>query len=329
MIRLLLFFMIVIDGGKLYAQEIPHRTDWFKEAGFGLFFHYLNGLQNNKDKVNSQGKQTSWNECVNEFNTDTFASQVNETGARYIIFTMMQQQKYLCAPNETYNRFTGYKPGEACSKRDLVEDLFQSLKKYDIKLILYWTGDGPFKDKKAAEGLEYTTQTPEEFVENWAEVAAEYGLRYKEKVAGWWVDGCYSFSGYYDNKWTILARGLRKGFQDRIIALNNPQGGRAHSSTANDDYTTGEQNDFIEVPVCRWRDGAQFHILSWLGENWAKPGLKYEKSYLLNYVADVIGHEGVVSIDVALNRDGTLCEEQFRFLQGFKKDVDKIIENKY
>lgn len=324
-----IIILLLISTVKLNAQDIPHRTDWFKKAGFGLFFHYLYALQNNKESPNSQGKQTSWDECVNEFNTDTFAWQVNETGTKYVIFTMMQITRFLCAPNETYNKFTGYKPGEACSRRDLVEDLYQSLSKYDIKLMLYWTGDGPRKDEQAAQGLGYSKKMPMEFVQNWAEVAADYGLKYKEKLAGWWVDGCYSFAGYNDNRWTMLGKGLRKGFPDRIVAMNNPKEGRSHSSTANDDYTTGEQIDFIEVPVSRWRDGAQFHILSYLGEYWGQPGLKYEKSYLLDYVSNVIMHEGVVSIDVSLNRDGTLCEEQFLYLKGFKEEVDKIIVEKF
>jgi hypothetical protein len=37
----------------------------------------------------------------------------------------------------------------------------------------------------------------------------EYGQRYGEKVAGWWVDGCYPFIGYDDEKLGILARALK------------------------------------------------------------------------------------------------------------------------
>jgi hypothetical protein len=52
-----------------------------------------------------------------------------QAGAGYVIFTMMQRTRYLIAPNDTYDKLTGYKPGEACSTRDLVENLHRSLEK--------------------------------------------------------------------------------------------------------------------------------------------------------------------------------------------------------
>jgi hypothetical protein len=57
---------------------------------------------------------------------------MKETGAGYVIFTIMQQQRFMIAPNETFNRLTGYKTGEACSSRDLIEELYQTLHKRDV-----------------------------------------------------------------------------------------------------------------------------------------------------------------------------------------------------
>ena len=65
----------------------PARTEGLRSKGFGLFFHYLSGLQNNAETVNSLGKETGWDECVDEFDVERFANQVAETGAGYVFFT--------------------------------------------------------------------------------------------------------------------------------------------------------------------------------------------------------------------------------------------------
>ncbi|MBI5833255.1 MAG: hypothetical protein HZB16_13240, partial [Armatimonadetes bacterium] len=103
------------------------NTDWFVQAGYGVFVHYLNDVQNNPSTIQSLGRQTTWDECVREFDTERFAQSMAEAGAGYVIFTMHQRTRFLIAPNAAFDRITGYKPGEACATRDLVEDLYQSL----------------------------------------------------------------------------------------------------------------------------------------------------------------------------------------------------------
>ncbi len=49
------------------------NTDWFRKAGCGVFVHYLAGLQNNREQIHSLGRETSWDECVREFDTERLA----------------------------------------------------------------------------------------------------------------------------------------------------------------------------------------------------------------------------------------------------------------
>ena len=302
------------DGVCGLPADRLHNTDWFSHAGWGIFVHYLNGLQNDSARPNSMGKKTSWNDAVKDFDTEKFAGQIKETGASYVIFTMMQRGKYLNSPNPTYDKLTGYKPGEACVTRDLVEDLYQSLHKRGIKLMLYWTGDGPQDDPQAAKALA-AGGSQAVYIQNWADVAACYGEHYKDKIAGFWVDGCYASIGYNQEKWGILARGLRAGSPTRIIGLNNPYLSRANSSTPNDDYTTGEMNSCGDLPKKRWRDGVQWHVLSFLGNTWADPGLRYSPQWMADYVSRANAVGGVVSIDVALFRDGSIAPAQLKCLK--------------
>ena len=190
----------------------PPETNWFHNAGRGVFTHYLNGLQNNKGP-NSLGRNTSWSDTVDEFDVDAYADSAARAGARYAVITMMQGGIHMIAPNSRYDNYTGYAPGVACARRDLVLDLHAALAKRDLRLLLYWTGDGPHMDHQASAGLGMpncpTTDpkacdcrlgcpdkpgngVPLLFAQRWADVLAEYAQRYGDKVSGWWIDGCYA-----------------------------------------------------------------------------------------------------------------------------------------
>ncbi len=304
-------------------QPSPNpRTDWFHEAGYGVFVHYLSGLQNSPAQFHSLGHETPWNECVAEFDTEAFAATMHEVGAGYVIFTVMQRNRTMIAPNATFDRISGYKPGEACATRDLIDDLYQSLTRYKIPLMLYYTGDGPIDDPQARQAFGWTDPINDDFVERWSSVAREYGERYGKKVAGWWVDGSYPWLGYNDQRLAVFAEALRAGNPDRIVAFNRGVDPKVMSYTPHEDYTCGEQNRFFDMPPERFLDGEQWHILSYLGDRWGAPGCAYSKCDLGDYVFEVHRRGGVVSIDVILFRDGSLDRSQIELLKAVRHALD-------
>lgn len=310
-------------GQDIAMKTTGGKTDWLLDAGYGVFVHYLSGLQNNPDQVHSLGKKTTWDACVAEFDAERFADTMAKVGAGYVIFTVMQISRFMIAPNATFDRITGYKPGEACAKRDLIADLYASLHRRNIPLLLYWTGDGPRGDPKAAKAFGLGGKTVSvEFVKKWADVAAEYGERYGTEVAGWWVDGCYRWLGYDDARLAILAKGLRAGNANRLLAFNPGVEQRVRSYSRHEDYTCGEQNRFSDMPVRRFIDGEQWHILSYLGTGWAHPGSQYTKRELSEYVFDVHQRGGAVSIDVLLFRDGSLDRSQVEILKAVRHELN-------
>lgn len=309
--------LAALAAAPAWSQQAPARasTDWFRKAGYGVFVHYLTGLQNNREHVASLGRETAWDQCVKEFDTERFAATMAEVKAGYVIFTVMQITRHMVAPNATFDRISGYKPGAACATRDLVLDLHRSLSKRGIALMLYWTGDGPRADPRAGPAFGCGTPVTAEFVRKWASVVREYGERYGYKVAGYWVDGCYPFIGYDDEKLGIMADGLRAGNPRRIIALNRGVDPVVMSYTRHEDYTTGEQNAFTDVPVSRFIDGEQWHVLSYLGKGWGQAGVAYTKAELSDYVQAVTERGGVVSVDCLLYRDGSLDRSQVETLK--------------
>jgi len=326
--RTFLAVWLVLSAARTWCLAEPNNpnTDWFSKAGYGVFVHYLHGLQNNPAELHSLGRQTPWDQCVKEFDVNRFADLTAEAGAGYVIFTMEQRTRFLIAPNATFDRITGYKPGEACATRDLVEDLYQALHKKNIPLMLYWTGDGPLDDPKAGSAMGCAAKVTDEYVRRWASVVEEYSRRYGDKVVGWWVDGCYPWLGYDEAKLEILARALKSGNPKSIIALNVGVQDKVRAYSKFEDFTTGEQNEFKDVPANRWVNGEQWHILSFLGnsfQGWGQPGSKYKKKDLIDYVNRVNTGGGVVSIDVLLYRDGSLDRSQLEMLKALRPGLEE------
>lgn len=325
--------MGLLLAGPLFGVTNHPSTDWFQRAGYGVFVHYLWDLQNASNTLHSLGRQTSWDECVREFDVERFAEAMGEAGAGYVIFTMNQRTRFLIAPNAAFDRISGYPPGEACARRDLVLDLHAALARRGIPLMLYSTGDGPREDPKAGAAFHWGAPVTTNFVCRWAEVLREYSERYGDKVKGWWVDGCYKVHGnlaYDEEKLGLLARALKSGNPQAIIAFNNGVDPVVLPYSIHEDYTCGEQNVFHDRPVARWLKGEQWHILSFLGHpslgnhlsaGWGEPGIRYRREDLAEYVAEVNQAGGVVSIDVMLYRDGGLDRSQLELLKGLRREI--------
>ena len=311
---------------------MSHKTDWLYNKKWGVFIHLLNATQNNPRRAENMGAgQTDWSDYIDSLDAELIAEQIAEINAGYLFLTIMQRSKHMLAPNETYDKITGYKPGEACAKRDFVEDMHKALDKRGIGLLLYYTGDGPLDDPQAGAAFGYVNQEEKVsvgFVQKWTDVLKEYSVRYGSKVKGWWVDGCYKFIGYDEPKLKFYADAIRAGNPDALVSLNIGVEARVSPYSASDDFTTGEMNDFQDLPDGRFIDGAQWHTLSFLGvppdgniyNGWCQPKSKYSGEYMRDYVKKVNERGGVVTVDVCMFRDGHIDKEQLSVL-GHLKDL--------
>ena len=48
----------------------------FKSRKWGVFCHYLDGIQNGGGPENTRGRTTSWQKCTQDFDCDRFASHL-------------------------------------------------------------------------------------------------------------------------------------------------------------------------------------------------------------------------------------------------------------
>ncbi|MBQ9545040.1 MAG: hypothetical protein IJV00_07930 [Clostridia bacterium] len=307
-----------------------HITDRLYNKKWGVFFHYLQNLQNNPANPHNQGTGVlPWDECVNALDVHRLAETLNECGAGYCFITVMQGDPYLIAPNRTFDSIAGTLPGQACAKRDLIADLFEALSPYGIDLYLYYTGDGPYKDPDIGSKFGFTSPRSVgvtlPFVKKWSAVLEEYAVRYGKKVCGWWIDGCYrGYFRYTDELLEFYRGACKKGNPDALVAMNNGVFADFQKNCKDEDFVCGEFNDFTAVPPSRFIDGAQAFVLAPLGVTkkgakqygaWGCYGCKRSGEYLKDYVSRVNAAGGVVTIDAALNRDGSLDPEQVEALK--------------
>lgn len=302
--------------------------DKFYGYRWGVFNHFLYTIQNNPALPNSRGERTSWDELVNEFDAEALACRLNEIGAKYYVITVMQGTKYMIAPNDTFDKIAGTKPGEACSTRDLIMDILKALEKYEIDLFLYFTGDGPYKNEEV--GIKFGFVEPREvgvtmdFVVRWASVLREYSLRYGTKIKGWWVDGCYrDHFKYTDELLKPLYDACKAGNPNAIVALNGGVGNGLNMNYPDEDFVCGEYNNLGFLPKERFINGkAQAHILSPLGTqdcgigaSWGSFGLAYDPQYIADYVCNLHNAGGVITFDIGVYRDGSFAQEQIDALK--------------
>ena len=297
-----------------------HLSDRMLEKKWGVFHHYLRTIQNNPAMPHSQGKGgSSWNDCVNALDVKKLASSLASVGAGFCFITVMQGYETMIAPNETFDRIAGTKPGEACAERDLVLELSDALAPYGIDLCLYYTGDGPYAHPEIGKRFGFTEPRSDgvtmPFVEKWAAVLEEYAVRYGKRVSGWWIDGCYrDYFRYTDELLAPYYAACKKGNPDALVAMNNGVFPDYRKNYTGEDFVCGEFNDLTVIPKSRFIDGAQAFLLAPLGETWARHGSRYSGRYLRNFTACVNEAGGVAAYDCALNRDGSLDPEQLEAL---------------
>jgi alpha-L-fucosidase len=304
---------LAVTGSRAQAAEAKSRTEWFRDVHWGVFIHYL---ANNDDVTADE-----WNRLIDSFDAEGLAKQLESARAGYLILTLGQNSGHYLSPNTAYDALTGIRPSK-CSRRDLVDDLDRVLAPRGIRLMVYLPAGAPDGDKVAIEKLEWKRGPYRnlEFQRKWERVIAEWSERWGRKVSGWWFDGCYWPNTMYRSvkppNFATFAGAARKGNADSIVAFNRGVIFPIISVSEQEDYTAGEINDPSNVQVRDfWEDGAQFHMLSYLGKAWSASPPRFTTEQVVEWTKRIAGKGGVVSWDVPTDARGLVPEpflEQLR-----------------
>jgi len=298
---------------------VRHKTDWLKDARWGVFTHYL---------VKPEMSAEQWQRQVDAFDVEGLARRLRSVGAPYICLTIGQNSGHFCAPNATYDELTGIRPSK-CSRRDLVSDLADALAVHGIRLMAYLPAGAPAHDKTACERLQWgwgfqgpwpavhggptTGKRIAEFQRKWEAICRDWSMRFGRKVSGWWIDGCYFADDMYnfpdEPNWSSFAAALRAGNLDSLLAFNPGVRSRVVKHCPVEDYTAGEVDYSLPALLQgRFLDGAQLHILSFLGPTWGAAPPRFPLELVVGYTKYVNACEGVITWDVPIHPSGLVPE---------------------
>jgi hypothetical protein len=282
-----IFIALAIWGGVLGSssalaldtagQTRVNRTQFMRDAKYGLFFHYLPGVNNipaalnsttgyaDSAQMNYSTGRSIWAQTVQNFDATGFASDVAETGAGYVIFAIGQTGGYYCAPSTNYETATGTWRGEFTSQRDLIAAIADALALKSIKTMVYIASDGPAAagpvkrldtsgnyvgEHNPAVYLNLKNQpTPAKdayFRQVFYNMITQWSNDWGTKVSGWWFDGMITSSGWLDPNnvstaynATTLLNAARSGNPNAVVALN-PGPDDYSIPNVGQDYTAGE-----------------------------------------------------------------------------------------
>ncbi|NUQ01986.1 MAG: hypothetical protein HUU35_19235 [Armatimonadetes bacterium] len=308
-------------------------TDWFRDARWGGFIHYLADVASAQQAT--EVPVEDWYRRIDGVNVERLAAQLAEAGAGYCVLTLGQNSGYFLSPNATYDALVGRRPSRL-SPRDLLADFAAALGRYGIRALAYVPSHAPAYDPLAVQGLRCTPPWDasawqlrpgtyliegevdarlSEFQRHWEAVIAEWSTRWGKAVSGWWFDGCYHadrmYRGDAEPSFRTLAAAAKAGNPDSIVAFNPGIKVPIVCHSEFEDYTAGELSGVFPVadqwrPLSRFVDGAQYHALSYLGRTWGQGSPRFSDPFVCGYTIDVNRFGGVVSWDFPVERDGTI-----------------------
>lgn len=322
--RLFLLLCLLLPAA---AQD---RAAWMRQARWGVMTHYLADWMARVHNLKMSVEE--WNRLVDGFDAEGLARQLESVGAGYYLISIGQNSGYYLSPNATYDRLVGIQPSK-CSRRDLVADLYEPLNKRGIKLMVYLPSGAPAGDADARTALQWRNgpYPNREFQLKWEQVIREWALRWGKKVAGWWFDGCYFPNSMYRGaeapNFASFAAAARAGHPDRVLAFNPGVVYRILSVTPEEDYTAGEidQPDRLSIrrSVDGRVDGAQIHVLSFLGKTWGMGEPRFTAEQVVNYSRTVWQAGGAITWDVPVELNGRIPEPFLQQLAAVGKAAAK------
>lgn len=300
------------------ARANRANTDWFVQAGYGLFIHWTSQVPPLKGKVQPYAK------AVAEFDVPKFVNTVVESGAGYLIFTANHAEPTFPAPLKEWEH---YHPGWT-TKRDLINELANELEKHNIRLVVYLASE-ILGGVRASNGVSRLVSTPE-YQDAFERILVAIGNRYGEKIAGYWFDHLsWSKENYPNLSFRRLWHALKAGNPKRLIAYNFwqfPVMTEWQDYWANEGAITIPPTDryanigpakglqyHVSVPI----DGAYMH----LRPDTDMEGPIYKNEQLIEFVKACIAKKGVVSLGTGISQDLQMSGAIVRQLGEVRKAV--------
>ncbi|NLC67622.1 MAG: hypothetical protein GX754_02305 [Clostridiaceae bacterium] len=310
------------------ARKSMANVNRYSKKGYGMMFHWTG------ETCPREGEPKNYELAVRDFDAEEFARQIERVGASYVFFTANHAVRHFPAPLPEWEK---YYPGYT-TKRDLLEDLYHSLSKRGIDLMLYlnFTAaylESPYSgitsDNKGV--IDYTkldVSRREHFTRCCIDILNGIGGRYGKKISGYWIDSCYQLDQQFDGyNFKAIYESAKTGNPDRIVSFNY---WILPVSTPWMDFWAGETARLTNipgeaVPTYGPAKGHTFHELIIMENSWGHfeknipiPDPYYSADELAAFTRAVCGNGGMFTINAEVYQDGTMGE----------KTIDVLVKTK-
>ena len=313
------------------AATLRASTQWMIDAKYGLMFTWTAA------SFPRTGPKKSYEEAVRDFDVNAFADMVANTGAGFIVFCTSWSTYYFPAPIQSWERVA---PGHT-THRDLIAELADALAKRHIKLMLYYHA-GDSKDGWWSRKYVSTMDRGAYFKE-WEDQIREIGLRYGDKLAGWWFDDGLTFYYPLQAPFKAMTEAAKAGNPGRVVGYNSwilPK------ATDLQDYACGE-GDFpdrvpaandVELPVGGsgvFLSGPQKGLQATMtltneGGDWGHitpnaevPAPRYSNAQMIDYIRGAMAHKDVPIINLEVYQDGSASQKTIDEFKAIKAAIQK------
>jgi len=314
------------------AAALRSSTKWMSDAKYGLMFTWTAA------SFPRNGPQKSSEQAVNDFDVNKFADMVSDTGAGFIVLCTSWSTYYFPAPIKSWELVA---PGHT-TKRDLIAELADALAKRHIKLMLYYHA-GDSKDGWWTSTYVRTKMDRPAYFKQWEDQIREIGLRYGDKLAGWWFDDGLTFYYPLQAPYKEMTEAAKAGYAGRVVGYNSWILPRA---TDLQDYACGEgdfpdrlgaEND-VELPVGGsgiFLSGPQKGLQATMtltneGGDWGHinkdspvPPPRYPTDKVIDYIRQAVSRKDVPIINLEVYQDGSPSQEAIDEFKAIKAAIQK------
>jgi hypothetical protein len=312
-----------IEADKKRARARRANTDWFANAGYGIWFHFLDIT------TPPHGPRKPYEQAVNELDVDKLVETVASTGAKYLIFSVNHGNPTCPAPIRSWERLH---PGWT-TKRDLISELADALSRRGMRLMLYMNPPGlGGMALKPGTVLGVPAYNEDEYARQLIEVFREFGERYGSRVEGYWFDSTFEATECFPNlPFDAFDEAIKTGHPDRLVAWNNwvfP------TETEWQDYWAGELTDLpVKLFAGRYirhsvAPGVQAHVALRFDANWLHitedepmPPPRFTARELADYIRSCQADKVPVTLGLGIFQDGTLGPQSISVL----KEVRRLV----
>jgi hypothetical protein len=316
------------------AATLRASTKWMVNAKYGLMFTWTAA------SFPRTGPKKSYEEATRDFDVNAFADMVANTGAGFIVFATSWSTYYFPAPIKSWERVA---PGHT-TQRDLIAELADALTKRHIKLMLYYHA-GRSEDNWWS-GTHARSMDKDTYFKEWEEQIREIGLRYGEKLAGWWFDDGTTFYYTLQAPWKAMTEAAKAGFPGRVVGYNSwilPK------ATDFQDYACGEgdfpdrltsEND-AELPVGGsgiFLSGPQKGLQATMtltneGGDWGHikqdadiPAPRYSSAQAIDYIRQATARKTVPVINLEVYQDGSASQQTIDEFKAIKAAIQVPVQ---